>query len=157
MNWTEFFNYENGKLYWKEWKSGRRKSLDAGCLNKAGYVIIGMPDKTLHYAHRIIWEIHNGKIKDELMIDHINHIKSDNNIENLRVVDRSGNSKNIGKVNSNSGFMGVYVSNKGKSITAQVTVNGISIHLGSFSSIESAVIARDLANKTYGFHKNHGK
>ena len=45
-------------------------------------------------VHRIVWEAFNGKIPEGHMIDHINRDKTDNRIENLRVVTRSQNVHN---------------------------------------------------------------
>lgn len=40
----------------------------------------------LEYRHRVVWVEHNGPIPDGMQIDHINHDRSDNRIENLRLV-----------------------------------------------------------------------
>ena len=45
------------------------------------------------YSHRFIWEYFNGKIPKGLQIDHINHNKQDNRIENLRIVSPAVNSR----------------------------------------------------------------
>jgi hypothetical protein len=50
-----------------------------------GYVM-HMVDGELKYEHRIVWENHNGPIPEGMQIDHINRIRDDNRIENLRLV-----------------------------------------------------------------------
>ncbi len=45
-------------------------------------------------AHRIVWISVNGGIPDGLMPDHINRNRSDNRIENLRLVNAAGNASN---------------------------------------------------------------
>jgi hypothetical protein len=60
------------------------------------------------YVHRIIWELIHGSIDDNLDIDHIDGVKTNNKIENLRLVTRKVNLRNQ-KTNSRntSGFTGV--------------------------------------------------
>ena len=48
--------------------------------------------KAKHYsAHRLIWEAYNGKIPENLIIDHIDGNKSNNALDNLRLVSQSEN------------------------------------------------------------------
>jgi hypothetical protein len=53
-------------------------------------------------AHRLIWEYVNGPIPDGLFIDHINGIRNDNRIDNLRLVTTAENSQNRQTTNSNN-------------------------------------------------------
>ena len=46
------------------------------------------------YIHRLVWETFNGKIPDGLQIDHINTVRDDNRLVNLRVVTHKENCKN---------------------------------------------------------------
>ena len=60
----------------------------------SGYKQIGVykNKKTKTYmAHRFIWECVNGIIPDKYEIDHINKIKGDNNISNLRCITTNEN------------------------------------------------------------------
>lgn len=50
-------------------------------------------DKRTVFKHRAIWEDHNGKIPEDMMIHHVNGNKKDNNIENLQCVSRSEHGK----------------------------------------------------------------
>lgn len=45
-------------------------------------------------VHRIVWKTFNGNIPNNLEIDHINRIKSDNRLVNLRCVNRQENNRN---------------------------------------------------------------
>ena len=96
MNWNEYFRYEDGDLYWlpredvnKRWNT-RYAGTKAGTPAKDGYTLLRLYAKP-YYAHRIIWEMHNGPIPEGLVIDHINCNPSDNRIENLQLVTRHRN------------------------------------------------------------------
>lgn len=43
------------------------------------------------YIHRLVWEAFNGAIPEGMEIDHINNDRSDNRLENLRLVTKSEN------------------------------------------------------------------
>ena len=48
-----------------------------------------------HSLHRAVWEYHNGKIPEGMVIDHIDRNTDNNQIENLRCVTLSENARNI--------------------------------------------------------------
>ena len=58
-----------------------------------GYIRIRI-NHVEYRAHRIIWTMFNGEIPEGLLIDHINGIKSDNRLENLRLATRQQNNAN---------------------------------------------------------------
>lgn len=153
---SSMLRYDNGNLYWLEWRNGVRKDLIAGTLTKNGYVSVGSKGVKA-YAHRIVWFMHYGEIPKGFDIDHINHDRTDNRIENLRIVSRSENLKNKGVVLSSSGEMGVYWSAASGKWDASLTVDGKKRYLGLFTSIDEAKKARVIANKIHGYHENHGK
>jgi hypothetical protein len=152
------FNYdpETGKLVWKDGKRKQKKKNGiAGGFNEKGYCRIWV-DGGLYYAHRLIWLYLYGEVPDG-QIDHINHKKSDNRAENLRVVSRADNAKNtpLPKTN-NSGVIGICYNKAAGKLQAQIQVNGKSIYLGLFDNLFDACCARKSAENKYGFHKNHG-
>ena len=123
------------------WAIRRSKAVDAGdiagCLEKRiGYVTIGIEGR-VYKAHRLAWlyihhEWPNG------LIDHINGNKSDNRIDNLRVVLANGNSQNIRKPNkrNKSGYLGViFFQNKWR---ASITINSKTRCLGDYNTPEEA-------------------
>ena len=157
MNWYDYFEYNQGKLYWKI-KPSKRVAIgaEAGFRNKIGYVEICV-NKTHYLAHTIIWEMHNGPIPQGYEVDHEDHIRHHNDISNLRLVTHAENQKNQSKSRRNtSGFNGVTWKKDRSKWHAQICVNGNKIHLGFFSDIQDAINARIAANKLYGFHNNHG-
>lgn len=59
-------------------------------------------------VHRVVWELANGKIPNNCVIDHIDGDSSNNSLSNLRAVPAEVNSRNRGKSkNNNSGVSGV--------------------------------------------------
>lgn len=76
----------------------------AGSLLDSGYYTLSPRG----YVHRLIWQLLNGPIPEGMEIDHINGNRSDNRIQNLRLVTRTVNCHNIGKTYRNtSGAVGV--------------------------------------------------
>lgn len=89
MDWNDVFEYRDGLLYWKI-KTNRNMKIGrlAGSMAGNGYMQVHCFGK-VRLMHRIIWEMHNGEIPEGMEIDHINHIRDDNRIENLRLVSRA--------------------------------------------------------------------
>lgn len=79
-------------------------------------------------------------------MDHINRIKTDNRLDNLREVSQSVNMHNIGNHSNNtSGYKGVFKSYGGK-YKSQIYVNKKCIYLGTFDTAE---LASEAYNKYY--------
>lgn len=87
-------------------KTKNRKAIsagqEAGCLNKVSNYYQVRLNRTTYKVHRVIWALHYGECGAE-QIDHINGIKTDNKIENLRLVDAFINAKN--KIWNSSNFL----------------------------------------------------
>ena len=157
MDWNKIFIYDNGILRWRNRRGKAKPGSVAGCVDKNGYVRIRY-NGVLLLAHRIIWEMHNGKIPEGMEIDHIWHNRRDNRIENLRLASRLENSKNVSLLKRNkSGRVGVCWRKKEKKWHATIYDKGKSVHLGLFSSIDDAIMAREQAEAKLGYHENHGK
>ena len=108
----------------------------------------------LYLAHRLAWYHFFGEWPTT-ELDHINQIRNDNRIVNLRLVNRLINSQNASlSKNNTSGFNGVNW--KRNRWIAQIQCNGKKIHIGSFKKKADAIMARKVANIKYGFHENHG-
>lgn len=126
------------------------------CLNQDGYGGGKVLDKR-HLAHRVAWAIHYGSWP-EGQIDHINQMRFDNRIANLRSVSVGENRKNQSMHSRNtSGRAGVSWNKAGKVWHAQIGHNGKQIHLGLFRDLADAVRARDEAEIKLGFGPNHGR
>lgn len=106
-------------------------------------------------AHRAIWAMVHGEWPDG-DIDHLDHVRTNNRIENLRVVTQSENLKNTRLYRNNtSGVAGVVL--QGSRWIAQIRHKGKQTHLGMFERFEDAVAARKRAESDFGFHPNHGR
>ena len=139
----EDLNYDRttGIFTWRVSNSKRVKIGNfAGYLNHNGYrqikaTINGKPKHLL--AHRLAWFIYYGELPNT--IDHINGMKDDNKITNLRSCTHQQNSFNTGKqTNNKSGYKGVSWYNSRGSWRAQIHHNGKVIHLGYFNSAKEA-------------------
>lgn len=129
---------ETGLFRWNYTRSYRAKKDDvAGFLGKDGYMrlsINGLP----YFAHRVAWFAVYGKWP-EAEIDHVNGIKSDNRLRNLREADRVLNMQNQKRAHSGqqSGLLGVYPINTG-GFTSFIQVDKKRIYLGYFKTAEAA-------------------
>jgi hypothetical protein len=106
-------------------------------------------------AHRVVYAMQNESWpKGE--IDHINGVRSDNRISNLRDVSRFENSHNktINK-NNTSGQMGVRLA--AGLWVAQIHFKGYKVDLGKFYDKDEAIKARKTAEIAFGYHENHGR
>lgn len=158
MNWHDYFEYRDGLLIWKVRAASKIKPGDVvGSIDKVtGYVIAGVRRKR-YKAHRIIWELFNGPIPEGMEIDHADHNRANNRIDNLRLVTRADNNRNASKNKRNtSGFTGVLWCKASQKWQARIQINCKPKHLGLFTNKNSAILARMIANKEYNFHEHHG-
>ena len=156
INWNELLVYKEGILYWKYKQSNFVKEGDpAGSPNSSGHLQFVYKGKN-YAVHRVIWEMFNGPIPDGLQIDHINRIKSDNRIENLRLANNSQNQQNKDmQKNNTSGYIGVGWHKLIKKFAARIRINGKLKHLGYFDDPKEAHLAyTEKAKEVFGeFYK----
>lgn len=127
----------------------------AGATSLNGYRNI-MVDNKSYSAHSLAWLYVYGKFP-EYVIDHINHERSDNRIENLRDVKHSINCKNIRLTKNNpSGVPGVTWEKERKRWRVCIYVDNKRQRLGDFTCFRKAIKLRKETEKLFGFHKNHG-
>jgi hypothetical protein len=127
-----------------------------GYKNSAGYVEITIKCEAFH-AHRLAWLYQFGSFPAN-QIDHINHIRNDNRIINLRECTSQENGKNQTKDKRNSsGAAGVHWHKRDKKWQANIMTGGRMIHLGYHEEFDSALAARKTAEEKHGFHENHGQ
>ena len=115
MNWNEYLTYIDGNVFWKK-KSSKYSKVKVGDRvngnNIGDYLEVKFMYKS-YPLHRVIWEMHNGPIPEGMQIDHINHIRTDNRLENLRLVTAPENMQNKSMDKRNkTGFTGVRLDKK---------------------------------------------
>ena len=123
----------------------------AGFTHKqSGYYRIRINGKQ-YQAHRIAWLYIHGKFPDK--IDHINHIKDDNRILNLRNASYIDNNRNATqRADNTSSITGVCWHKKNR----RWIVKTGGLYFGSFNNINDAIIARKQKEKEINYHENHG-
>lgn len=149
------FKVQDGKLVNLVRRGSRAMpGMFAGSPNSDGYLRVKINNVAFR-VHRVIWLITYGEWP-EGQIDHINGVRDDNRIENLRAVSVVGNQQNQHmRVDNTSGTTGVRL--ESGAWTAKIRVRGKRLHLGRFKSMEEAAAARKSAELLYGFHPNHGR
>lgn len=147
-------DFKNEKS-WVNWKKNKVGKYATYLHKHTGYLYVQINQKSFR-AHRVIWFMFNGDIPDQ--IDHINHDRFDNRIENLRDVGFRENRINQSKgVNNTSGVVGVHWSAGHGKWAAKITLDKKTRHLGFYFDFFDAVCARKSAERKLGFHKNHGR
>ena len=137
------YNKETGSLTW-------RGGEEVDYMNR-GYVVTRV-DGMRYQAHRICYYMGMG-VQPEY-VDHINGVKNDNRLENLRSVTHKDNMRNSKKRKDNiSGTMGVCY-HKG---TGKWEARLGRTYLGLYTNKIDAQEARALAQLDAGYHDNHGR
>ena len=140
------YDYADGHLYYKVRVSRSCKAGDiVGHVNnckRGGYrqtILCGVSYK----VHRLIWKWHHGTEPE--MIDHINGIRDDNRIENLRASDRRMNGANRRR------DLPAYIyHHQGRYRVRLTTGDRRNVSVGMFGTVEEAKNARDIALEEYG-------
>lgn len=118
MNWSDYFYYDESSpscLRWNytAWAGSHRSILIhlkgdvAGGKDCDGYWKVNLMGLACR-VHRVVWELHFGKVDDGLIVEHQNGDRADNRIVNLRQATYAVNSRNWKKFSNNtSGVTGV--------------------------------------------------
>ena len=151
------YNPETGVLTAKVNFAGRQEGAIIGSQTWQGYYAFSLFGKKC-FAHRLAWLLHYGEWPSQ-PIDHINGIKKDNSIRNLRLCSLSQNQFNKPtQKNNTTGVKGVYWNKRDKRYVASVQFNGKKYSAGHHKDIESAKEAvMKLREKLAGEFTNHGE
>ncbi len=153
ITWDELneiinYNPDTGIFTWAKTRNSMCKEGEiAGGSTSNGYTTITI-NKQAYLAHRLAW-FYCFKEWPEKGIDHINRIRNDNRIDNLREADQTLNNLNASiRKDNTTGYKGVY--NHGAHYRARVHFNKKVVNLGTFKTAE-------LANDAVlAFKKEHG-
>lgn len=128
-------------------KSNITVGAEAGSIKRSdGYRYVWYR-RTGFLAHRLCWELHYRKPPPQC-IDHVNTIKSDNRIVNLRPATIAENNRNRPRQSNNtSGYKGVTLHKSSGKFHARITKDRVSRSLGYFDSAEAAADAYAAAAK----------
>lgn len=150
------YNPDDGLFRHKRQTHGRNGAINigdvAGALNGSGYVVLSRSGKLVR-AHRLAWFMVHGEIPSET-IDHINGVRSDNRIANLRPATRQQQSKNrrhiAAKRTSKLGVRGVsFRANRFEAKMSRIGGGGQYV-LGRFMTLNEAKAAVDAEMKKLG-------
>lgn len=141
------YDPETGLFRWRKTPANGVKVGDvAGYDNGQGYRKITI--KGRHFrAHHLAWAMMHGEYPDGV-VDHINGIRDDNRIVNLRLATHSQNSQNRRcHQNNRAGLKGVSWRARERRWHAHIRVDGKLLHLGYFATAEEAHAAYAAAAK----------
>lgn len=146
---------ETGSFVWARTRKGASAGSQAGSIHAKGYITIRIHDR-LYLAHRLAWYIETGEQPEQ--IDHINGVKDDNRICNLRAATPNQNQHNKAlNKNNTSGVKGVSWNESKKKWEARVWMDGKCNRLGRFSDLAMADAAvRQFRKDKHKDFCNHG-
>lgn len=158
----ERLNYdpETGVFTWRWARNPKYIGRPTGSVQRngkgAGYVIVVI-DKREYMGHRLAWLYVYGRMPNG-PLDHINRVKHDNRIVNLREATPRQNAANTeAPAHNTSGYKGVSWRKRTNKWYASITILDRSFHLGSFDTAEEAAAEYDrFAAHLHGefFYKN---
>lgn len=133
-----------------------RKGAAIGGRNSSGYLTATVFGRG-YLLHRLIWQLVHGDVNGK-QVDHINGIKTDNRLSNLRAASDQTNSWNKGLRKSKAvPFKGVILDRERGSYRAQIVHDGRKFNLGRYDTAEAAAAAyRRAAIRKFGFFANDG-
>lgn len=157
QRFNEAFEYRDGKLYWKI-NTNKSKHLigkEAGCKSSGEYGCVNLDSKS-YSIHKVIYCMHTGEMP--IVVDHINLVRDDHRIENLRAADHHTNNYNKGvQKNNKLGMKNICWSKQNKKWWVQVRAKGKTVVSKMFDDLELAqLVAYEARDKFHGAFANHG-
>lgn len=154
----EFLSYDpnTGELTWIK-KPSKKTVLNsrAGGSSVEGYRSFTFKGKK-YPEHHIVWCWVYG-FYPEHQLDHINQVRDDNRIINLREVTKSENARNRARGESQLDEAGIWYCQRRQRYVAEITLNGKKVYQKTFIDIDQAIEERRAKAIELGFHENHGK
>lgn len=136
------YNPETGLFFWKVAGGQRKVGDEAGYKEHRGYIVISL-DHHPYYAHRLAWLLTYGELPRQ-HTDHINGIKDDNQIANLRDVPCKDNLRNQKRVNPDAPCIRQLPSGRWN---LRITIEGTRKTGGTFDTEYEAIEAEKIFSK----------
>lgn len=130
------YNYQTGKII-NIFKRCCKTIIgdEPGSVNDQGYIVISVNNSKIR-AHRLAWRLYYGEWP-KLQIDHINGVRDDNRISNLRETSQRENGQN--KVEHRNGHLvGTCFYKDIKKYAARIRIKHIKFHLGFYNNPQEA-------------------
>ena len=143
---------ETGNFTWAK-AIGRKIRVGdaAGSVGSQGYRYIKIAGSS-YRASRLAWLYVYGEWPT-LFTDHINRVRADDRIANLRQVTNTENIQNtVARSNSASGVKGVYFHTRFSKWVASIRASGKRLHFGYFKSVDEANTAYQAAAAIHHTH-----
>ncbi len=156
------YNPETGRLYWGRcFMAGKHTRIKGQPVtmrsDSDGYLTFRALGK-VYKASYVIWEKYHGtKVPDGMIIDHIDGMKWNNKIDNLRIATLSQNQQNAFiRVDNTTGVKCVSYDKKINRYKVRIWANGVRHYLGVYKTLseaESVAIAfRNEHHKEFAKH-----
>ena len=138
---------------WKRYNTTveNKTEFDIDVVNAGGYKILGLNGKP-YILHRVKYQLFiNRLLDDSELVDHIDRDKTNNSVDNLRIVDASVNAQNksVQNVNKTSKYKGVCWSKREEAFISKIMFDGKCVFLGTYQCEYDAAIAYDKFIKTH--------
>ena len=156
--WDYVPGYSNYKVSSKGrvWSSTSNKIMKPS-IDSYGYYVVGLTrdkQRKHHKVHRLValtfYFVDNDDDACKLQIDHIDRVKTNNKLLNLRFCTGTENNRNQGiQRNNTSGYKGVGWSSYSNTWRARIHFNGKRKCLGSFDTKEEAYEAYKKASQEF--------
>ena len=142
------YDPETGVFTWLVNRSRVRAGMRAGTRHATGYTYITLEGRE-YKAHRLAW-LYVYSVHPTGQVDHINRVRSDDRIANLRDVPGAVNARNrTPSATSSVACNGVYFHRGMQRFQACIHHDGGLKHLGTFDNLFDAVAARRAAENRY--------
>ena len=109
-----------------------------------GYLRLQLGRHNEQYIHRLVADAFIPNPENKREVDHINRVKTDNRVENLRWASRSENQENLNVQSNNKlGHKNISIWRRGGYIV-QIRRDGVAVYAKRFKDLDEAIMERDL-------------